>query len=411
VRERTPEAVIAMLVAALVAGGLLAGGSGDSRESDRTTEIASRVGTIARRVEAIRGLRFARRPIPRVVSRADARRAGVAELDRLYPEPRRRADEELLALLGLVKPGTDLREVEASLFEGQVLGYYDTRKARLTLVRGAAPDPVTAEMALAHELTHALEDDRFGLQEPAGSRFDADTAYTALVEGTATALMVEYERRHVPPGEALGSALGALGASGGVSLPPYLRRTFEFPYIAGKAFVERLHRTAGGWKLVNYALRARPPASTEQVLHPEKYLAAERPRRVSLNVELPDGWRRVARGTIGELDTRELLRVAGDPGGAAAAAEGWGGGAFELWRRGPLPDAGCPSPCRRRDALVVAWKWDSARDRREFERELRRYAAKALDGGAAIASRGSVTSLALAPSSSLARLLSRAARP
>ena len=71
------------------------------------------------------------RPVPQTVSPAQARREGLEDLDRSYPEARRKADEEVLKLLGLIEPGVDLRSISASVFGEGVAGYYDPRSKRL----------------------------------------------------------------------------------------------------------------------------------------------------------------------------------------------------------------------------------------------------------------------------------------
>src|SRR5215218_9806659 len=88
------------------------------------------VARIAGRVEHERGLRFERRPQPLTVSPQQARREGLASLDADYPPARRRADAAVLALLGLVPRGTDLRETAAETFGESVAGYYDPRSGR-----------------------------------------------------------------------------------------------------------------------------------------------------------------------------------------------------------------------------------------------------------------------------------------
>src|SRR5215212_3277152 len=120
------------------------------------------VARIAERVEHERGLRFERRPQPLTVTQQQARREGLASLDADYPPARRRAEAEVLALLGLVPRGTDLRETAAETFGESVAGYYDPRSGRLRIVKSAqSANRVLYEMTVAHELTHALEDQRF----------------------------------------------------------------------------------------------------------------------------------------------------------------------------------------------------------------------------------------------------------
>ena len=265
---------------------------------------------------------------------------------------------------------------------------------------------VLAEIVLAHELTHALEDQRFGLRlAGAVGDDDAQLAYLALVEGSATALMLRYAQRYFTAEEALGGLLGSAFQDTG-DLPPFLEAQLVFPYEGGRAFVEDLVRRGGGsWKLVDVADRFRPPASTEQILHPDAYLRVEQPVRVplALGSVLGSGWTRAAAGTWGELQTRELLATAGG-GGAAAAAQGWGGDRYELWRR---PAAGCGSPCRAGDALVMRWRWDTPRDEAQFAPALRAVAAQLSGPGVATARRGGAVTLALAPTRALALRLAQ----
>ena len=71
-------------------------------------------------------------------------------------------------MLGLIEPDDDVRALAGSIFGEGVAGYYDPRTQRMRIVEGAAPGPL-ADMVLAHELTHALEDQRFELALDSGS--------------------------------------------------------------------------------------------------------------------------------------------------------------------------------------------------------------------------------------------------
>jgi hypothetical protein len=403
----TPYAV-AFAVLALLAGAALAFPGGDgggaapppAHAARAAQPAAAPVSTIARRVERIRGLRFRRLPRPVEVSPAQARREGLEDLDRSYPAAQRRADEEVLKLLGLIRPSVDLRKVQASVFGDAVAGYYEPRSKRLRIVRGAqTSNRVLEQTTLAHELTHALEDQRFGLGlDDTGGSDDAALARLAMVEGTATTVMLTYMERHFSSGETLGGLLSSLGQDTG-DLPPFVEAQLLFPYTAGQRFVARLHQTgAGTWSLLDTAERYRPPASTEQVLHPDKYLAVEQPERVRSQAGevLGRGWQRLAAGTWGEWATGELL---GDPG----AAVGWGGDRYELWQR--LRGA-CAAPCRARDALVMQWRWDTRTAARRFATALRAWQA-GRPGASAVAARRRDVTLALAPDRALARRLAR----
>jgi hypothetical protein len=353
---------------------------------------------VARRVQRIRGLRYRRIPRAHLVSPAEAARAGLADLDRSYPAAQRHADEALLETLRALPPGTDLRREIGAEFRDEVGGYYDPRTKQLAVVKGAATGGALRDIVLAHELNHALEDQRFGLHDSGSPAAvdDASLANTALVEGSATAVMYNYAQRFLDPGQALGDLLPALQAGGGAHLPRYLEDSLTWPYEGGLAFVNRLYARLHGWGLVNYALQRRRPATTEQVLHPDKYLADERPLSVPALVGPGAGWKRAAAGTLGEFDTRELLRIADAPGADEAAA-GWGGGRYALWSRGA------------QHALVLSWRWDTPRDARQAAAALGVYRAHAgRRGPVALATRGNATALGFAPTPAVAHHLADA---
>jgi hypothetical protein len=385
---RTPLAIIVVLLAVLVPLGFLtddgpdgggAAGSSEAGSAGRTTPVP----TIARRVEAIRRLRYEAVPRPQRVTPATATREGLADLDRGYPLARRRADEALYTLVGLLPPGTDLRKVNQSVFGEQIAGYYDPTRKRLRIVQrsggeppGARPRTGTAnrvldEMVIAHELDHALEDQAIGLRTALADRSDdAGLAYKALVEGAATEVMYDYLSRHFRSDVALGGLFGgALGTGGTGDLPRFITDGLTFPYVEGQRFVATLLRRADRrWTLVDLAERTRPPVSTEQVLHPEKWIAVEVPDEVrlpDLGARLGGGWSRLTQGTFGEWQTAEVLSQSGTP--SARAADGWGGDRYELWRQGSGP---CDVPCPARDVLVMRWTWDTRADAAEFRTAL-----------------------------------------
>jgi len=454
VSERTPEIVVVALLLLLLAAGFgLGGGGGQGAARARPAQPASgpasparasatppaadparRVALIAVRVQAIRGLRFRHRLLPRRVSAAQARQEGLADFDRSSAPARLHAQEELLELLGLVPPGTNLRRLQAAVFGEQVAGFYDPRLKRLSIVQGVGGSGAGVgaldDITLAHELNHGLEDQRFGIHDTSTGADDSSSAYTALVEGTATEVMTRYALRYVSSGQSLSGALGVLAQQQHtMKLPPYFEASLLFPYEAGQRFVESLYGFAHGWRLVNLALRYQPPLSTEQVLHPEKWLRIENPVpvRLAVGARLGRGWHRLTAGELGEWDTGQLLLRAGaSPLVARAAAAGWGGARYELWRHGSGGAvAGCSAPCRRRDALVVSWAWDTPHDAREFDAALPALLARGLHarggggsswhlsgGAAAVSRRSQSTTLAFAPTRRLAAVLaSRAVAP
>src|SRR3954451_17983518 len=410
-KARTGEMVIAVLIVGLLVGGFVLGGTSTSSGGGGTAgarAAAAKVAPIARRVETIRGLRFKHLPKPLIVTAAQTRADSLRDLDRHTTPGERRAAAQVLVLLGLLKPGVDLRAIEGDVAGEQVAGYYDTRRKRLAIVAGAgAADDVPSEITLAHELDHALDDQRLGVRAlgSAGAD-DYASAYTALVEGVATSVMDQYARRYIDPGRALSSAFATAGPAlaSTKKIPPYLLSSILFSYTAGEKFVNELRQVGHGWKLVNYALRKRPPRSTEQVIHPEKYFIDE--RRVAVPVSglgalLPRGWKRATGGTVGEFDTDQVLKLGVNSAVAGDAAAGWGGGSYVLWS----------SSDRKQSALVLAWAWDTPRDAAEFLTAARQYVARKLHGRAALRAVGSTrTVLAIALSAALAERLAAGAR-
>jgi hypothetical protein len=204
--------------------------------------------------------------------------------------------------------------------------------------------------------------------------------------------MYEYVQRYFTSEETLGSLLGAAFEESG-DLPPFLQAQVIFPYLDGQAFVADLRdRADGRWNLVDTAYKAHMPASTEQILHPDAYFEADRPQRVRIRARLGAAWRRAGAGTWGELQTRELLALAGAD--ARDAAAGWGGDRYELWESGG------------EDVLIMRWRWDTPRDEAEFAAALREWAQSVLKGPHAVVERGGAVTLVVAPD---ARTLGRVA--
>jgi hypothetical protein len=407
-------AVAVALLVAFAAIGVLAGEEGEepgqavAPSGVSLEQVTERVEDVAGDVERVRELEFDRLPRVTLVSPEQAGRASMEELDRRVPRSRQRVAERLLAMLGLVPPGTRLRDVIGTALTEEVAGYYLPRTGTLALVRGGALEGFVAEVTLAHELTHALEDQRFGIDSPGVSDLlrDRPSADAALIEGSATVAMVEYVILTQAGGQDLPAGVRsrvleqmegiALPASSG--LPRYVRESLVFPYAAGAGFVDRLEQR-GGWAAVNRALGEGAPLSTEQVMHPRKYEAGERPVRVRLSryrSELPGGARVVARGDLGEFDTAQFLRDANGRRRSDEAAAGWGGSTFELWR---LPGGG--------DMLVMGWAWDTPRDAAEFDAAVRRSVSRLGSAGAVNGGDEGVVAVVLAPEASLARRVAR----
>ena len=132
--------------------------------------------------------------------------------------------------------------------------------------------------------------------------------------------------RRVPGAEDAPGLLGASMPTPDVpGAPPIVRDQLVRPYFVGLDFVSALV-ARGGWESVEAAWK-RPPESTEQVLHVQKFVSREPPQKVEAAAG-PAGAHIVADGVLGELLIQTLL------GGAARPAEGWGGDRYSVWEVG-----------------------------------------------------------------------------
>jgi len=307
-------------------------------------------------VERLRELRFTR-PLPQEVqNRRELRAFLKKELDTEdWPK-----DEAVARHFGLVPPGYRLREGVEALYGEQIAGYYDPRTRKFVMVEDRrslgglalfALDPAgqiqEKEIMVLHEMDHALTDQHFDLQRAMDAakktgNGDFRLAVQSLVEGDATALMLDaYNERHgLPTGMPIDAGamermlllVQFLPFVGGeiANAPLYLQKSMLFPYLGGAAFVSRL-RMNNGWASVNGAFRDLP-ASTEQILHPEKY-GMDEPVEVRFRrpAAIP-GCRLVTEGTLGEFLIRLRAEVAGYPRVDSLAA-GWGGDRYRIYER------------------------------------------------------------------------------
>lgn len=246
--------------------------------------------------------------------------------------------QEFYRALNLIEPEVDL--VQAA-FESQtdiMLGYYTPEEKAMVIIAESVNMFAEEEMTFAHEYTHALQDQHFDLKNIFNDELSGDALLAArsLPEGDARLVeelftwqnirqdQIEYNiyrylfREH-PKLEGVSPALGIF--------------TY-FPYTAGEYFVLYLFAQGGfSWELVNQAYQ-KLPASSEQIMHPEKYLAGEAPIPVAmpdLAPALGEAWREIDRDVLGEAGFLVWLYDQTDEQTAINAAAGWDGDTYTLW--------------------------------------------------------------------------------
>jgi len=300
-------------------------------------------------------------PVERAfVSREDLRAYLEEEFARDYPQDQAAAESQLLALLGLLPPGTDLYTLLLDLYTEQVAGFYDLEAGTMYLVSGGELGPLE-KITFVHEYVHAIQDQAFDLGaqvEAVEEDGDRSTALTALAEGDASLAMAQF----VVDYPDVVSAADLLGQSVGIdtprldAAPEIVRQMLLFPYEAGTRFVMQAYLRTG-WAAVD-ELWADPPQSTEQILHPERY-PDDAPALVTLprlEGTLGPGWRLAGEDTLGEFLLRQHLALFLDEDAADEAAAGWGGDHYLLYTHAE----------RHVQCLVLVVRWDDRDEGDEF---------------------------------------------
>ncbi len=288
----------------------------------------------------------------------------------------------------LLPPGTDLLALYLDFLSQQVGGYYDTETEQMNvvmLVEGFIPTvrlPSTEQITYSHEYTHVLQDQHFDLDALLGeteaqlANPDRAQAVLSLIEGDATTVMNEYTQllAEADSLRVLAEILVQGAASGTLTLPPGTPPIIEAellsPYLDGAVFVNRLRRE-GGWAMVNAAYTDKLPQSTEQILHPDRYLAGDVPAEIMLQspLELSTGWALLFDRPLGEFYLREYLDTQLSGAEASAASTGWGGDRYHLYYHAE----------RDERAWLLALVWDSEEDQDEFNTAFARFGAARFD--------------------------------
>jgi hypothetical protein len=313
------SAVAAALLSSGCAYNLVSGGHVNQKQSDK----------IEAGIQGIRQLHFTQ-PVPLVVKSQDEAAAMMeADLMRDYTDEQLKVDAVAGSLTGLYPAGIDLKAESLSLMKSQVAGFYDPHGKQMVLVEGGASlgfwngatqfmiqRDVVGEMLLAHELTHALQDQNFNLESSLDKVKDDDDRALALksvAEGDATLSGFAYVAGGIDDAKA--STLVAnlkdlpkLLAAQVPDAPLGLSAPLLFQYSEGSSFVAEAYRR-GGWPAVD-ALYRNPPVSSHQILHPAQYFDSPAPEtRITLAgyEKIMAGWKKVDEDTFGELLLQVIL--------------------------------------------------------------------------------------------------------
>jgi hypothetical protein len=333
---------------------------------------------VSRTVEQLRRLRFKTPVAVEVVDAATARKDFESEIDGDAREDARRTHDAWVHL-GLIPEKTDLVKARLDLAESDLLGYYESGSKRFRVLDRVPEKEIRSVMA--HELTHALEDQHYDLEalQKRATTEDQAVAIRAVVEGSAMVSTLAILSREGGIGRAQEEAArtGEERAKTVRGAPTFVRMRLLMPYTLGFSFLLR----GKPWAFLRDGVRvediehayADPPHSTTEILHPEQYWIGRRTSAPSLS--LPDlsstlgpGWSRVVTGSIGELGLTMLtgmpLRVETYEAllptrWTTPGATGTEGDVYDHYVAG------------ERKVTVLLTRWETLRDADEFERTLR----------------------------------------
>lgn len=348
----SPRGLLVSIAAATLLA--MAGARYASAQAENGRVDASEAAAVEQTIQEVRRLKL-KNKVPVVVrSTEEAGKLLEAELESEYTPEAIETDGRAGALIGLYPPGINLKAANMSLLESQVIAFYDFKKKIMVVVNGAlerefpgqAPELQTKldNMILAHEFTHALQDQNFDFgakDEALKSNGDRALALHSVAEGDATiagyACMLGRMDSAI-----LATLIGNLksfsqtftGAAAGV--PRGVAEPLIFQYTDGVRFVAQAYQR-GGWEAVN-KLYSEPPQSTQQIVDPSLYFD---------HPTLPDtvtvagyqsrmtGWHKSDEDTLGELGLRIILEnTRGTASPDLTLAAGWAGDRIVMLRRG-----------------------------------------------------------------------------
>jgi hypothetical protein len=309
----------------------------DEEAAKAAASVSQERSAIERSVEELRALKFLapvtykeipRSELPAILSQKLAQQEGDQDFA---------LAQIALAALGLLPPNIDLKKTYLELLGEQIGAFYDQHTQELYTFEGHPLSQMQNRVILAHELTHALEDQHFHLAKlplEIHDNDDRELASIALVEGDATLVMNTYLANNMTAAafrDTLSSAF-TTDVRKLAQAPRFLREELLFPYLRGQVFCQDLFAD-GGWGALADAF-AHPPTSTAQILHPEKYLANPREEPVDVefgNVEIL-GQQPEMNNVLGEFGARQLFAAwLHDDDRAAEAASGWRGDRYLVY--------------------------------------------------------------------------------
>jgi len=285
-----------------------------------------------------------REPLKRSVrSREEIRQFLIRQMREDKDDAKRYADQKALEALGLIPKGYPLDQKLIALLTEQIAGLYDPKQREFFIADWT--QPAEQRVIMAHELTHALQDQYFHVEkweEEVKANDDAQLARESVLEGSAMVAMIDYLLRSTGKSSRDIQDFDPSLLVGDVNDSPELAEAplviqdeIVFPYIPGAAFVQRALRAWNGWPDL-HRMFENPPASTQQILHPDLYFRGVMPAKVDLTpitAAVPRTWKKLDENVMGEFAVGEILKQFLGKEQADAIAPSWSGDRYAIYQR------------------------------------------------------------------------------
>ena len=323
-------------------------------------DLTQQADEILEKMSKLTGLPIKEPVNKKVASREEIRKLLIHNLHTDYTPQEIHIQEGTLRAFGLISRDFDLQNFLISFYTEQAAGFYDP--ATKTMYIADWIPASMQQMVLAHELTHALQDQNFGLEhymKAVQNDSDAEAARQAVVEGYATAAMFQDVLGGMPLSSMLSftAVMGPLIRQQMAEFPVFSKAPFFFrlqalfPYIQGAGLIEK-GLSQGDWKSLN-ELFTSPPSSTKAIYQPDVYFdgthlpSIQLPHKTPLNSVA--GIKMLDENVMGQLGFNELLGQFLSEDKAATDCAGWMGDRYIVYE----------DPAQRSYALVVRTRWAS----------------------------------------------------
>jgi hypothetical protein len=277
-------------------------------------------------------------------SRDEIRAYVIKQMEEDKNTAQRYADAKAAEAFGLLPKNFDLDAFMVELLTEQIAGLYDPKAHEFYIA-----DWIPLEdqrMVMAHELTHALEDQHFQIEswlKAARPNDDAELAREAFLEGSAMAAMVDYllqgtgKSVNDMPEFDPSMLTGDIGDTPSMKkAPPFIKDALVFPYFAGMKFTAASLKP-NGWPALDKVFK-NPPVSTQQIMHPALYKSGHVPEKVILpdvQSRLSKDWKKLDENLMGEFGWKEVLKQYLGEDRAAPLAAAWDGDRYLVYEHQP----------------------------------------------------------------------------